>query len=178
LSLLLRLTFSAATPSAVFNSLTVGVVAHNTRHGLWKDPLVKHPFDATHNSLTWIKVCCNGAYCRINDEGNKEKESKDRKNSGCSYERKRRNSHDLVIESQPSNSPKQTDVYHFAFSKYAAMISSRVSGLSADTCDFCEHVDFWLVAPKLILLFDKLGAADNVLELDRLSSRDRIVELS
>ena len=58
------------------------------------------------------------------------------------------------------------------------MISSRVNGLSADTCDFCEHVDFWLVAPKLILLFDKLGAADNVLELDRLSSRDRIVELS
>lgn len=69
-------------------------------------------------------------------------------------------------------------MYHFAFSKYAAMISSRVSGLSAETCDFCEHVDFWLVAPKLILLFDKLGAADNVLELDRLSSTDRIVELS
>lgn len=75
------------------------------------------------------------------------------------------------------NSPKPTDVYHFAFSKYAAMISSRVSGLSADTCDFCDDVDFWLVAPKLILLLDKLGAADNVLELDRLSSTDRIFEL-
>jgi hypothetical protein len=48
----------------------------------------------------------------------------------------------LPLKVQPNNSPKQTDVYHFAFSKYAAMISSRVSGLSADTCDFCEHVDF------------------------------------
>lgn len=59
------------------------------------------------------------------------------------------------------------------------MISSRVSGRSAETCDFCEHVDFceqWLVAPKLILLFDKLGAAVNVLELDRLSSTDRIFD--
>lgn len=58
------------------------------------------------------------------------------------------------------------------------MISSRVSGRSADTCDFCELVDFceqWLVAPKLILLLDKLGAAESVLELDRLSSTDRMM---
>lgn len=32
------------------------------------------------------------------------------------------------------------------------------------------------MAPKLILLFDRLGAADNVLELDRLSSVGRMLE--
>ena len=38
--------------------------------------------------------------------------------------------------------------------------------------DFCEQR---LSAPKLILLFDKLGAADSVLAFDRLSSTDRIL---
>lgn len=33
------------------------------------------------------------------------------------------------------------------------------------------------MAPKLILLFDKLGAAESVLELDRLSSTDRMMNL-
>lgn len=32
------------------------------------------------------------------------------------------------------------------------------------------------MAPKLILLFDRLGAADKVLELDRISSTGRMLE--